>query len=125
MAGRKRTSGRYGNKHGGRRREGWVEGRPDKPTARRGRNQREPFWIYGQHAVEAACANPNRQILRLLITPEANPPDHDQRPEIVDRRGLEEHLPNDTVHQGIAAQVVPLDNHDLETLLVGFPFQMG
>jgi len=117
MAGRKRTSGRYGNKHGGRRREGWVEGRPDKPTARRGRNQREPFWIYGQHAVEAACANPDRQILRLLITPEANPPDHDQRPEIVDRRGLEEHLPNDTVHQGIAAQVVPLDNHDLETLL--------
>lgn len=121
MAGRKRTSGRHGgkhgSKHGGRRREGWVEGRPDKPTARRGRNQREPYWIYGQHAVEAACANPERQVLRLLCTTDANPPDHQQKPEIVDRRGLEEQLPLDSVHQGIAAQVVPLGNHDLETLL--------
>ncbi len=117
MAGRKRTSERHGRRQGNRRREGWVEGRPDKPTARRGRNQREPYWIYGQHAVAAACANPDRQVLRLLCTADAAPPQHAQKPEIVDRRGLEENLPMDAVHQGIAAQVVPLGNHDLETLL--------
>jgi 23S rRNA (guanosine2251-2'-O)-methyltransferase len=117
MAGRKRTSERHGRRQGNRRREGWVEGRPDKPTARRGRNQREPYWIYGQHAVAAACANPERQVLRLLCTADPEPPPHEQKPEIIDRRGLEEHLPMDAVHQGIAAQVAPLDHHDLETLL--------
>ncbi|MBT5895920.1 MAG: 23S rRNA (guanosine(2251)-2'-O)-methyltransferase RlmB [Rhodospirillaceae bacterium] len=117
MAGRKRTSIRHNARQGGRRREGWAEGRPDKPTARRGRSQRQPYWIYGQHAVAAACANPERQILRLLCTTDGAQPDHEQKPEIVDRRGLEEHLPMDAVHQGIAVQVAPLDNHDLETLL--------
>ena len=37
--------------------------------------------------------------------------------ELIDRRGLEEVLPLDAVHQGVAALVVPLANPDLETLL--------
>ena len=117
MVGRKRSSGRHIRRHGARPREGWVEGRPDKFSARRGLKQQEPYWIYGQHTVEAACANPGRQILRILCTTDALSPEHVLRPEFVDRRNLEEILPIDAVHQGIAAQVMPLGNHDLETLL--------
>ena len=117
MVGRKRSSGRQIRRHGARPREGWVEGRPDKLSARRGRKQQEPYWIYGQHTVEAACANPDRQILRILCTTDAFSSEHVLRPEFVDRRGLEEILPIDAVHQGIAAQVMPLGNHDLEILL--------
>jgi len=45
------------------------------------------------------------------------PPKHDIRSEIIDRRGLEEILPPDAIHQGMAAQVLPLGNYDLEGLL--------
>ena len=126
MAGRKRSGGRYGGNHsaprggrGGNRHEGWTEGRPDRPTARRGRGQQEPYWIYGRHAVLAACANPNRQITRLLCTDDTEPPPpgHAPKQEIVDRRALEELLAPDAVHQGIAALVVPLGNRELDTLL--------
>lgn len=126
MSGRKRSGGRHGGRHGsprgGRgsdRHEGWAEGRPDRPTARRGRGQREPYWIYGHHAVTAACANPERQIMRLLCTDDTDPPPpgHAPKLEIVDRRALEELLASDAVHQGIAALVVPLGNHRLDTLV--------
>ena len=121
MAGRKRSGGRHGSRHGGKRREGWAEGRPDRPTARRGRSHLAPYWIYGQHAVAAACGNPGRQIQRLLCTDEAALPEDaaglELKPEIVDRRGLEELLPLESVHQGIAALVVPLANSNLEDLL--------
>ncbi|MDP6872750.1 MAG: 23S rRNA (guanosine(2251)-2'-O)-methyltransferase RlmB [Alphaproteobacteria bacterium] len=121
MAGRKRSGGRHGGRHGGKRREGWAEGRPDRPTARRGRSHQTPYWIYGQHAVAAACGNPARQILRLLCTDEAALPERaaqlELKPEIVDRRGLEELLPIESVHQGTAALVIPLANSNLEELL--------
>lgn len=126
MSGRKRSSGRYGGRHGsprgGRgsdRHESWTEGRPDRPTARRGRSQREPYWIYGRHAVTAACANPERQIVRLLCTADTEPPPpgHAPKQEIVDRRALEELLAMDAVHQGIAALVTPLSNRELDTLV--------
>ncbi|MDA1100907.1 MAG: 23S rRNA (guanosine(2251)-2'-O)-methyltransferase RlmB [Proteobacteria bacterium] len=127
MSGRKRSGGRYGGRHGAPRgdrgadrHEGWSEGRPDRPTARRGRNHREPYWIYGRHAVMAACANPERQVLRLLCTNDADPPPsgHAPKQEIFDRRALEELLAADAVHQGIAALVVPLANRELDTLVV-------
>ncbi len=121
MAGRKRSGGRHGSRHAGKRREGGAEGRPDQPTARRGRSHRAGYWIYGQHAVEAACANPERQISRLLSTDDAALPasagELDLRPEIIDRRGLEELLPLEAVHQGIAVLVAPLANPELDTLL--------
>ena len=117
MAGRKRSGSRHGGRRKGPGRDGWAEGRPDKPTARRGRLQTSAYWLYGQHAVAAACANPDRQVLRLLCTADAMPPEHAPRPEIVDRRGLEEHLPREVVHQGIAAQVAPLAPPDFEALL--------
>ena len=120
MSGRKRSGGRHGGR-GPKRREGWAEGRPDRPTARRGRSHREPYWIYGDHAVTAACANPARQIMRLLCTDDTVPPplhgDDGPKPEIIDRRGLEELLPLEAVHQGVAALVVPLANPELDTLL--------
>ena len=117
MVGRKRSNRGKIRRHSARRREGWAEGRPDQFTQRRSRNRQEPYWIYGQHPVDAACANPDREILRLLCTANTIAPKHKIRPEIVDRRGLEEILPKDAVHQGVAAQAMPLGNHDLETLL--------
>ncbi|MBT3332788.1 MAG: 23S rRNA (guanosine(2251)-2'-O)-methyltransferase RlmB [Rhodospirillaceae bacterium] len=124
MAGRKRSGGKHGGRHGGGRgggREGWAEGRPDQPTARRGRERNGPYWIYGDHAVAAAWDNPDRIINRLLYTEDATLPDPSvedrPKPELVDRRGLEAVLPLDAVHQGIAAQAMPLSNPDILDLL--------
>ena len=66
-------------------------------------------WLYGIHSVTAALANPARPRRRLVATEEGaerlaaalGRPGHD-RPDIVDRRALEELLPAGAVHQGVA-----------------------
>jgi 23S rRNA (guanosine2251-2'-O)-methyltransferase len=95
---------------------------------RRDRGHRGPagaVWLYGLHAVAAALANPERQILRLLVTPEAAsalaiPGDSTQRglpaAESQDRAALSDLLPPGAVHQGVAALVEPLDDPGLEVL---------
>lgn len=83
-------------------------------------------WIYGQHAVLAALANPRRQCRRLIATPatlatlaaaaeRATP----ARPSIeaLDRRDLERLLPPGAVHQGMALLCEPLQEPDLGDFL--------
>lgn len=89
-------------------------------------------WLYGRHAVAAALANPARRVRRLLALPEAAaelralissarahlPPD---APEILDRGGFDQLLPQGAVHQGMALAAEPLATGDIEDLLDALP----
>lgn len=80
-------------------------------------------WLYGVHAVTAALANPARARHRLVATEEGaarlaavpDPPEP-ARPEILDRRALEELLPAGAVHQGVALSTAPLAAESIEEL---------
>ncbi len=86
-------------------------------------------WLYGAHAVRAALLNPRRRTWRLLATREATRRLDDEllarlrerglRTEGVDRRALEAVLPAGAVHQGLALEVSPLDQPDLEDVIAG------
>ncbi|MCC7047299.1 MAG: 23S rRNA (guanosine(2251)-2'-O)-methyltransferase RlmB [Alphaproteobacteria bacterium] len=80
------------------------------------------YWIYGNHAVQAALANPRRRVRRLLMTREMaggpRPPASPQaQAEIVERAALDRAVPAGAVHQGIAVLVEPLDELDLDEVL--------
>ncbi len=83
---------------------------PRPPEAPRG-----TLWIYGQHAIAAALANPSRRLRRLLITEEAEAalaqrlaPPWSVAPERVERVRLDQLLGRDAVHQGAAVLADPL-----------------
>lgn len=84
------------------------------------------LWLYGVHAVQAAVANPERRIRRLLATESALPrleaaaaaaPVARPVVEAAERRAIEALLPPGAVHQGMAALVEPLPELALEDLL--------
>jgi 23S rRNA (guanosine2251-2'-O)-methyltransferase len=98
--------------------------RPDRPQRhdRRGRQRHgsrrtsndERVLLYGLHAVEAALANPRRQIGRLLATEKAA---HRLAPLLAKRgvtpeqaspRDLDRMLGPDAVHQGVLVETEPL-----------------
>jgi 23S rRNA (guanosine2251-2'-O)-methyltransferase len=73
------------------------------------------LWLYGQHAVAAALANPARRLRRLLVTEEAElqlaqslPPPWSLAPERAEHGRLDQLLGRDTVHQGVALLADPL-----------------
>lgn len=86
-------------------------------------------WLYGQHAVLAALANPARSCKRLLVTSETRERAEDAlynavdagaarpAPEVTDRATIERHLPEDAVHQGFALQITSFDSMHLEDLI--------
>lgn len=114
-----------------------AESEDSKPRQNRGREQSprgsdvQPnykasggsYWIYGNHAVLAALDNPQRRIRRLL---QANPDSEkaarggSDRPlprwETVDRAILDRVAGKESVHQGIAAQVDPLPETEVEDI---------
>ena len=81
------------------------------------------LWIYGVHAAAAAIDNPEREVLRILATENmlsrlGMPEDIDRpRPEMVEPKAIEQYLPNDAVHQGLAVQVRPLESYQLDDIL--------
>jgi 23S rRNA (guanosine2251-2'-O)-methyltransferase len=85
------------------------------PAPARGGN----YWLYGWHAVRAAAANPERKILRLILTPSAagNAQDLASRAEILEPRAFEQVVGGEAVHQGVAALVAPLAPFVLEDVL--------
>lgn len=81
-----------------------------------------PYWLYGTHPAAAALANPDREILKAMVTPEAlerlgAAADRLAGTGIpVDQAGrsdLDDLLPPGAVHQGIALQVRPLESDSL------------
>ncbi|HEY6433576.1 MAG TPA: RNA methyltransferase [Acetobacteraceae bacterium] len=83
---------------------------PRLPDAPRG-----TLWLYGQHAVVAALANPARRLRRLLLTEEAElllsqrlAPPWSVSAERVERGRLDQLLGRDVVHQGAALLADPL-----------------
>ena len=92
--------------------------RPRPPAERRS----DAIWIYGIHPVTAALANPRRVIKRLLATKNAlmrivaGGSAIPLTPEETDPRGLDRLLGGEAVHQGIAAEVMPLDPPPIESL---------
>jgi 23S rRNA (guanosine2251-2'-O)-methyltransferase len=81
------------------------------------------YWIYGNHAVLAAIDNPQRRIHRLLQASAesekaARGGTERQLPrwELVDRAILDRVAGRESVHQGIAAQVDPLPETEVEDI---------
>lgn len=76
-------------------------------------------WLWGQHPVEAALANPRRHLKRLIATRNAasrlGP--HVKLAEDIAPGEIAALLPTGAVHQGIAAQFEPLPDVALEDLI--------
>ena len=82
------------------------------------------LWLYGQHAVAAALANPKRRIRRLLATTDAEEALAERLPrpwrvsaERVEKIRFHTFLTEDAVHQGIAVLADPLPPADLEAAI--------
>lgn len=75
-------------------------------------------WIYGKHAVRAAVLNTNRQVLKVVVLPQNQDflADLSVKVEIVDRNYFSSLFGKEVIHQGCAAQVLPLDEVFLEDL---------
>nr|WP_035575770.1 MULTISPECIES: 23S rRNA (guanosine(2251)-2'-O)-methyltransferase RlmB [unclassified Hyphomicrobium] len=112
-----------------KRPSGFASRGPNAPF--RGKSQRTddrtgdedlPIRLFGLHAVEAALKNPNRRILRLLLTENAERRIREAIGEIkppvehVSPRDLDKLLGADTVHQGAALETEPLPEPDWRDL---------
>jgi len=86
-----------------------------RPPTRRADTGDGPLLLYGVHAVEAALRNPDRKIERLLMTENAENRlkealgERQLAAERVAPRDLDRRLGTDTVHQGVLAEVEPLE----------------
>ncbi len=79
-------------------------------------------WVYGWHAVNAALANPERVVTRIIASLTAAeklvlPMRRLPTPHVMEPRELDRILGNDSVHQGIAAEVKPLEPYRIEDIL--------
>ncbi|MDU8912868.1 RNA methyltransferase [Aestuariicoccus sp. MJ-SS9] len=85
----------------------------------------ETVWLFGLHAVRDALQNPARDKLRLILTPNAAAKLADavagagMEPEIVDPRKFSAPLDPQSVHQGAALEVRPLNWGRLEDVALG------
>ena len=82
----------------------------------------EPVWLFGLHAVRDALTNPARVRRRLIVTQNAADRLADAiaaagiAPEIADARRFPAPLDPQSVHQGAALEVLPLDWGTLDEL---------
>lgn len=108
------------------------QGRPAKPkwAIERDRARKagpEPVWLFGLHAVRDALMNPARERRRLIVTRNAADRLADAiaaagiEPEIADARRFPAPLDPQSVHQGAAMEVLPLDWGPLDRLAAPHP----
>ena len=96
----------------------------EKEQAKRASAQ-ETVWLFGLHAVRDALENPRREKLRLVVTRNALDRLGDAvgqagiEPEISDPRKFAAPLDPQSVHQGAALEVKPLDWGALEDVALG------
>lgn len=95
----------------GSRKPTWVI---DKERARRA-EAKETVWLFGLHAVRDALVNPAREKLRLVVTKNAADKLAEaiaasgMEPEIADPRKFDVPIDENSVHQGAAMEVKPLN----------------
>jgi 23S rRNA (guanosine2251-2'-O)-methyltransferase len=98
----------------------WVV---DKERAKR-QAANETVWLFGLHAVRDALLNPSRQKLRLVLTKNAADKLGDAlaagglEPEIVEPRQFDVPIDPESVHQGAALEVKPLQWGSLEEVCI-------
>lgn len=86
------------------------------------KSQPQTYWLYGKHSCLAAFGNPRRKIHKILVTKncarslEGKLPDTH---EISDDKEIGKHLSKDSVHQGIAAEVSPLNDGEVDYTKLG------
>ncbi|MBN7785828.1 23S rRNA (guanosine(2251)-2'-O)-methyltransferase RlmB [Ponticoccus gilvus] len=84
----------------------------------------ETVWLFGLHAVRDALMNPRREKLHLILTPNAADKLAEAvtaagiEPEIQDPRRFKAPLDPNSVHQGAALEVRPLDWGRLEDVAI-------
>ncbi|MFP7571263.1 23S rRNA (guanosine(2251)-2'-O)-methyltransferase RlmB [Marivita sp. S2033] len=85
----------------------------------------ETVWLFGLHAVRDALVNPNRERLRLVVTRNAMDKLADAiaqagiEPEMSDPRKFDAPIDPQSVHQGAALEVKPLNWGRLEDVALG------
>jgi 23S rRNA (guanosine2251-2'-O)-methyltransferase len=94
-----------------------------RQKVKKGQKNRMQASLFGTHAVCEALLNPARKIKMLYVTEQAM----DQIAEkgikssapttIIDKRELDNALPRDTVHQGMALECEPLDEVNVQDLI--------
>jgi 23S rRNA (guanosine2251-2'-O)-methyltransferase len=94
--------------------------RPENSRERPGKKQEN--WIYGLHAIEAALANPRRNLHRVVLTARAAEALGPKlagrvRVEPADIEAIARLLPPGAVHQGAALSCDPLPTRDLDEVL--------
>ena len=98
----------------------WVV---EKEQAKRA-SAAETVWLFGLHAVRDALMNPRREKLHLILTPNAADKLAEAvtaagiEPEIQDPRRFKAPLDPNSVHQGAALEVRPLDWGRLEDVAI-------
>ncbi|MCX7300217.1 MAG: 23S rRNA (guanosine(2251)-2'-O)-methyltransferase RlmB [Rhodobacterales bacterium] len=96
----------------------------EKEQARR-MSEAETVWLFGLHAVRDALLNPRRKRLRLIVTQNALDKLADavaesgMEPELSDPRKFAAPLDPESVHQGAALEVKPLDWGSLQDVALG------
>ncbi|CAI3932516.1 23S rRNA (guanosine(2251)-2'-O)-methyltransferase RlmB [Commensalibacter papalotli (ex Botero et al. 2024)] len=98
--------------------------RRPQPNINANYNIKGGYWLYGQHAVQAALQNRKRQKLRLLATADAYATVLAKLDaplkivhETIDRSTLDTICGKEAVHQGIALHVMPLGSASAEDML--------
>jgi len=80
--------------------------------------------LFGVHAVKEAWINPKRHVHALYITDQAlksfdlQSPARRPQPTIVSKEELDRALPPGTVHQGVALSCQPLEEVDIQDLII-------
>ncbi len=98
----------------------------DKEKARR-KEAAETIWLFGLHAVRDALLNPAREKLRLVVTKNAADKLGEAianagiTPDLVDPRKFSAPIDAQSVHQGAALEVKPLNWGSLADVCVGVP----
>ncbi|MFZ4541243.1 MAG: 23S rRNA (guanosine(2251)-2'-O)-methyltransferase RlmB [Rickettsiales bacterium] len=87
-----------------------------------GSNYSGGHWVYGWHAVNAALANEERVVIRIIASPTAVeklklPKRKLPNPHIMEPRELDKILGAEAVHQGIAAEVKPLEPFMIDDII--------
>lgn len=94
--------------------------RPKFATRKNTASDGSTIWLWGVHAVNAAIANPKRDIIEIVATRNGalNLP-QTTKAHFVDGEALSQQLPEGAVHQGVAARVKPLPAPDYDAAIEG------